>query len=274
MFGWLKKAAVASAGVVLPLAGGAVGAYLGGPIGARIGAAVGGSLAHWAQTGKLDGSTVVAGVASSFGARMGGGIARSRLGFLGGAQGRAAARAGQNARRHYNLPANAPTPLLRGGRLGATLRGQAQAARRSERTNLARNRPDSWRNHLNPGANGWRWSLQNNNLRRSGLGYGGAAGVGAVGGYYASKPLNNFLFGDAPRKQREVPGGKGPGNGGGPGNAGKYVGGYVTSAKNGDFTQYTNPDNTKGFLWQPDGLSPGLKTLYSKDTGAAAAVTI
>ncbi|TLF74021.1 hypothetical protein [Nocardia cyriacigeorgica] len=100
------------------------------------------------------------------------------------------------------------------------------------------------------------------------------AGAGAVGGYYAAKPLNNFLFGDAPKKPGEVPGGKGPGNGGGPGNAGKYVGGYVASAKNGDFTQYTNPDNTKGFIWQPDGLTRGLKELYSKDTGAAAAVTI
>ncbi len=273
MFGWLKKAAVATAGVALPLVGGAVGAYVGGPIGARIGAAVGGSLANWAQTGKLDGSTIVAGIASSVGMRAGGGLAGGRLGFLGGAQGRTAARAGQAARRNYNLPANAPTPLLRGGRVGATLRGQAQHARRAERTNLARNRPDSWRNHLNPGADGLRWRLQNRNLRRSGLGYAGASGAGAVAGYYASKPLNNYLFGDPPIKPGQAPGGKGPGNGA-PGNAGKYVGGYVASAKNGDFVQYSNPDNTKGFIWQPDGLSRGMKELYSKDTGAAAAVTI
>ncbi len=264
---WIKKTAVAAAGVALPLAGGAVGAWVGGPIGARIGASLGGAVADIVQNGKPGWSTLGAAALSSIGAKSFGGGAGSRAGFLGGAEGKAAALAGKTAKENYKLPANASTPLLRGGKWGATRRGGNAAARRAERSNLARNRKDSWRNTFNPGANGLRWKLPDKGLRRSGLGYAAASGVGSTAGYYTSKALGGSVptGGSAPRV---------PGENGGMGF--EYVGGHAKSSVRNMPGFKATPNSTadswqeSGFLLMPKSIPDTLKAWYAgpKTTGS------
>ncbi|NEW40681.1 hypothetical protein GV792_13620 [Nocardia cyriacigeorgica] len=266
MLGWIKKAAVATAGVALPLVGGAVGAWVGGPIGARVGASLGGAVADIVQNGKPGWSTLGAAALSSIGAKSFAGGGR-KFGFLGGAEGKAAAQAGKTAKEAYKLPAAASTPLLRGGTWGATRRGGNAAARRAERLHLAKNRKDSWRNTFNPGVNGLRWKVSKDGLRRAGAGNMALTGTGAVAGYYTNKALTGMApkGGSDPR----VPGAKGE-------VAFEYVGGHVKSSVNNMPGFKATPNTTadswqeSGFLLMPKTIPDALKAWYAgpKTTGS------
>lgn len=231
-----KTIAVVAAPIVL----GAVGNAALPGVGGMLGAAAGGWIADGIEHGGMRGEGWKAALGSGLTAGVGGVAAARTLGGLAGRFGGRAASGGRHA--GGRAAGRAPNPV---GQRGSQT-GLFDAGRRA-----------GTRNPFNV----------SNNFRSSGYGTDLTKGAFGAIGYGLSR--------SGPQQIPKPPGQEKQGGGAKGGeNAGKFVGGYVESAKKGDFPQYTNPDNTKGFLWQPDGLSPGLKTLYSKDTGAAAAVTI
>ncbi|MBF6324896.1 hypothetical protein [Nocardia cyriacigeorgica] len=230
-----KTVAVVAAPVVL----GAVGNAMLPGVGGMLGAAAGGWIADGIEHGGMRWGGYKAALSSGLTGGGGGAMAARGLGRLAGRFGGRTASGGRHAA------------------AGAAGRTPNPVGQRGSQTGL-----------FDPGRRAGTWNPFNvsNNFRSSGLGTDLTKGAFAAMGYGLSR--------SGPQQMPKPPDQKQGGGAKGAANAGKFVGGYVESARKGDFPQFTNPDNTKGFLWQPDGLSPGLKTLYSKDTGAAAAVTI
>ncbi|MBF6082943.1 hypothetical protein IU485_16395 [Nocardia cyriacigeorgica] len=229
--------------VAAPVVLGAVGNAMLPGVGGMLGAAAGGWIADGIEHGGMRAGGWKAALGAGLTAGVGGSIAARGLGRLAGRfGGRAAGGARHAAGRAGGGAGRTPNPV---GQRGSQ-NGLFDPGRRA-----------GTRNPFNV----------SNNFRSSGYGTDLTKGAFALVGYGLNRS------GPTPPVQPPGKGAKGSGAQGG-GNAGKYVGGFVESAKKGDFAQYTNPDNTKGFIWQPDGLSRGMKELYSKDTGAAAAVTI
>ncbi|MBF6097885.1 hypothetical protein IU510_07320 [Nocardia cyriacigeorgica] len=242
-------------GTALPIVGGAIGSVVLPGVGTAIGAGLGGYFGDAIENGGFRKEGILIGAASMIGGGVGGQVGK-RV-FLSGLSKKGTKRvdtAVKNAKNNTGVTGRERRNLIRAERAAA----------------VTKSRPDSWRNAFNPGENRFGNVITSGKERWGAhLARGGGAGLG----YSAAGSMFPPRQGSGSADQRQSD--KQTANTG----TGEWVGAHVQSAgkpgtpfvlQENKGPNIVNPAEPQGVLWQPAGLSRGMKEIWGGKTAAAS----